>query len=457
MNILIILTGIGLVAMLSEIFRVRKVVYPVTIAGLIATIAAVCMNWGTHQRFFSDMMFLDNYALGFTAVMVGTTLIWFLLNAGYMRDHEHETDYTALIIFALAGATVMVSYADLTMLFIGLEILSISMYVMSAANKNELRSNEAGLKYFLLGAFATGFLLFGIALIYGVTGTFNIQELTAFVSANRLALPPMFYAGVLLMMVGLTFKVSAAPFHFWAPDVYEGAPTPVTGFMSTVVKTAAFAAFLRLFSASFISISDWWTPVLAIFSAISMIGGNLLAVYQKSLKRMLAYSSISHAGYMLMALVAANQTSSGALLLYVAAYSVGSLGIFSILLSLTNSGNESVSALKGFASIHKFPAFMITVIMLSLAGIPPVAGFFAKYYLFVATLQTGYTWLVLVAILSSLVGVYYYFRVIIAMFQPSDRETTQIQLSTTQQVALVLAFILSIVIGLFPGFITGSI
>lgn len=457
MNILIILTGIGIVAMLSEIFRLRKLVYPVTIAGLIATIASVCMNWGTHQRLFNDMMFLDNYGLGFTAVMAGTTLIWFLLNAGYMRDHEHETDYTALIIFALAGATVMVSYADLTMLFIGLEILSISMYVMSAANKTELRSNEAGLKYFLLGAFATGFLLFGIALIYGVTGTFNIQELTAFVSANRLALPPMFYAGVLLMMVGLTFKVSAAPFHFWAPDVYEGAPTPVTGFMSTVVKTAAFAAFLRLFAGSFLSISEWWTPVLAAFSALSMIGGNLLAVYQKSLKRMLAYSSISHAGYMLMALVAANQSSSGALLLYVAAYSVGSLGIFSILLSLTNSGNESVNGLKGFASIHKIPAFMITVIMLSLAGIPPVAGFFAKYYLFVATLQSGYTWLVLVAILSSLVGVYYYFRVIIAMFQPADRETAQIQLTMMQQVALVLAFILSIAIGLFPGFITGSI
>ena len=312
MNILIALTIIGVIAMLSEILRFRKVLYPLALTGLAAGLVLCAMEWGSNIRYFHDMMFMDNYAIAFSMVLIGTTFIWFLLNPAYLRNHEHEADYTALITFSLAGAVVMVSFADLTMLFLGIEILSIAMYIMAASNKMELRSNESGFKYFMLGAFATGFLLFGIALIYGVTGTFNLQELAGFVSANKANLPAMFYGGLLLMIVGLAFKISAAPFHFWAPDVYEGAPTPVTAYMATVVKTAAFAAFLRLFMTCFSGIAEWWAPMLAIFSAISMLAGNILAVYQKSVKRMLAYSSISHVGYMLMAIVAMNQNSDGA-------------------------------------------------------------------------------------------------------------------------------------------------
>jgi len=451
MNTLLAITGIGVLAMLSEIFRFRKAIFPAAIAGLLLALGFAVADWDTNIRYYSDMMYFDNYAIAFSGIMIITTLLWFILSAGYLKDPEHESDFTALIIFSLAGAVVMVSFADLTMFFIGLEILSIAMYVMAASNKTELRSNEAGFKYFMLGAFATGFLLFGIALIYGCTGSFNLQEIAAYASANSTSIPAMFYAGIILILVGLSFKVSAAPFHFWAPDVYEGAPTPVTAYMSTVVKTAAFAAFLRLFSVSFSGLVDWWAPIIAVFSAMSMLAGNILAVYQKSLKRMLAYSSIAHAGYMLMAIVAMNEFSKGALLVYAAAYSIGSIGIFTIVLALTKNGNEHLSALKGFASVNKFQAFIVTIIMLSLAGIPPVAGFFAKYYVFTGALKSDYTWLVMIAVISSLIGVYYYFKVIITIFQPADREAVLVEIPTHHNFILWVVMIITLALGIVPG------
>ena len=453
MNTLITITGIGILAMLSEIFSFRKALFPLVLIGLFAALGFAILDWNTNVRYFSDMMYFDNYAIAFSAVTISTTVLWFLLSSGYLRGNSHETDYVSLILFSLAGAVVMISYADLTMLFIGLEILSISMYIMASANKSDLRSNESGFKYFMLGAFATGFLLFGIALIYGATGSFNLQEISGYVSANKSNLPLIVYAGILLMMVGLIFKISAAPFHFWAPDVYEGAPSPVTAYMSTVVKTAAFAAFLRLFIICFSGLADWWGPLLAICSALSMVAGNILAVYQKSIKRMLAYSSISHAGYMLMSIVAMNEISDSSLFIYTAAYSVSSIGIFTLVLTMSGAGNESIASLKGFASIHKTPALFISIILLSLSGIPPVAGFFGKYYVFTAALKSEYTWLVLLAVLSSLIGVYYYFKVIISMYQPADREAVQLEFSKMHYLVLLIAVLLTLFIGLAPGFL----
>ena len=300
----------------------------------------------------------------------------------------------------------MISFSDLTLFFIGLEILSISLYVLAASNKSDLRSNEAGLKYFLMGAFATGFLLFGIALIYGATATFNLQGIHDALAKGAIS-PLMVKTGVLLILVGLLFKVSAAPFHFWAPDVYEGSPTLVTMFMATVVKTAAFAAFYRLFSTCFISLSDTWIPVVAALSAITMLLGNIMAVFQTSFKRMLAYSSIAHAGYMMMAIAAMNEVSAGSIFLYAIAYSIGSLGAFACLHAMSVNGDESISGLNGLGKRQPKVAIFLSLIMFSLAGIPPVAGFFAKYYLFYGALIGGYTWLVIIAVMSSLIGVYY--------------------------------------------------
>ncbi len=457
MNTLLAVTGIGVLALILEIVRFRKALYPLTLAGLLVTVGLTILDWDTNIRYFSDMMYFDNYAAAFSGVLVFSTFLWFLMSESIFRNNARVADFTALIAFSLGGAIVMVSYADLIMLFLGLEILSIAMYIVAASNKNEARSNEAGFKYFMMGAFASGFLLFGIALIYGMAGSFNLREIGGYVSANSSNLPMMLYLGVLMLVVGFVFKVAAAPFHFWAPDVYEGSPTFITAYMVTVVKTAAFAAFLRLFTVCFSGLADWWGPLLAIFSAISMILGNVLAVNQTSLKRMLAYSSVAHAGYMLMVVIAMNQYSAGALLIYAASYAAATIGIFAVLTSLTRSGNEKVSALKGFSKVNQFPAFILTVLLLSLAGIPPVAGFFAKYYVFTGALHANYLWLVLIAIVSSLIGVYYYFRVIITMYQPADHDSVQISLTPVQALVLGAALIITFIIGFFPVLLTNII
>ncbi|MEP7264369.1 MAG: NADH-quinone oxidoreductase subunit N, partial [Bacteroidota bacterium] len=322
MNTLIIIAVAGVICMMAEVFRFKHGIVPIISIALVAALGSIYMDWNQGASWFNHMLITDNYALAFSAVLVTTTLLWLMIGRSYFSVDSNTSEHSSLILFALTGGIIMVSYSDLTMLFIGLEILSISLYVLAGSDKRNVRSNEAGLKYFLMGAFATGFLLFGIALIYGATGTFNLQEISNSLHSQNASMPGFVLAGVLLIMVGLCFKIAAVPFHFWAPDVYEGAPTLITAFMATVVKTAAFAAFYRLFSSSFVELHDTWAPSLAIISAASMIGGNILAVWQQSLKRMLAYSSIAHAGYMLMAVVALNERSAGAILLYASSYSL---------------------------------------------------------------------------------------------------------------------------------------
>jgi NADH-quinone oxidoreductase subunit N len=228
MNTLLAITGIGVIAMLTDIFRVKKILYPVTLIGLLAALGLTVLDWNTGQRYFNDMMYFDNYAAAFSGILIFTVFMWFLMSENFLRDNPRITDYTALLSFSLAGAIVMVSFANLIMLFLGIEILSIAMYILAASNKNEPRSNEAGFKYFLLGAFASAFLLFGIALIYGTTASFNLREISAYIAANSSSVPMMMYAGIIMLIIGFSFKISAAPFHYWAPDVYEGAPTPFT-------------------------------------------------------------------------------------------------------------------------------------------------------------------------------------------------------------------------------------
>jgi NADH-quinone oxidoreductase subunit N len=454
MNTLIAVTAVGVLALLAEIFRFRKALYPLSLVGILIALGLAVADWNTGIRYFNDMMYFDNFAVAFSGVLLLATFMWFLMSESLLRNNERITDYTALISFSLGGSIVMVSHSNLIMLFLGIEILSIAMYVLAASNKREARSNEAGFKYFMMGAFASGFLLMGIALVYGVTGTFGLKEIGAYVSANLNNLPAILYLGSTMLLTGFVFKVAAAPFHFWAPDVYEGSPTHFTAYMTTVVKTAAFAAFLRLFTTCFGGMVDWWGPVLAVFAAISMILGNVMAVYQSSFKRMMAYSSVAHAGYMLMVIVALNAYSSGALLIYTTSYAVASIGLFAVLSSMTAAGNEQVHALKGFSKTNQLPAFVLTVLLFSMAGIPPVAGFFAKYYVFTGALASGYLWLVMIAILSSLIGVYYYFRVIITMYQHADRESVQLSINPAQILVLGLALILTLVIGLVPAILT---
>lgn len=451
MKALIIVSLLGVVAMMAEVLRFKKILLPMVVLGLLGALATLTGEWNTGIRHFNDMVYFDNYALGFSSLLIVITLLWLFMGFPYFTQSESRGEHAALILFVLSGAICMVSFSDLTMFFIGLEILSVSLYVLAASNKLELRSNEAGLKYFLMGAFATGFLLFGIALVYGATGSFNLVEIRDQLSSQG-AHPMFLQVGVLLIMVGLLFKVSAAPFHFWAPDVYEGAPTLVTAFMATVVKTAAFAAFYRLFSTCFSSMTGAWLTIMTIVSALTMLTGNILAVYQTSLKRMLAYSSIAHAGYMLMAIVSLNENSMGAVFFYSTAYSIASLGVFSVLHALSQkSGNESIASIAGLGKKDPFAAILLIMVMLSLSGIPPLAGFIAKYYVFLGALKAGFTTLVLTAILASLIGVFYYFRVIYAVCtEKSEAATGDIVVRGYNFYLLLLAGVFSLILGLLP-------
>ena len=457
MTTLIVLSALGLVCLFSEIFGFRKILHPLVLAGLVAAFVTNTLDWNNGQHLFNEMMIVDNYSTAFMGLLIGITFIWCLMSPEFFIEPSSEADHFALIIFSLIGAMVMVTFSNMIMLFLGIEILSISLYILAGSNKTNLASNEAALKYFLMGAFATGFLLFGIALIYGVTGSFNLEAISSFLVKNGVQNSSMMMVGILMMMIALSFKVSAAPFHFWAPDVYQGSPTVITAFMSTVVKTAAFAAFFRLFLHTFNAVPTIWAPTLMIISGLTILIGNITAVYQTNFKRMLAYSSISHAGYMVLALLAMNASAPASLLYYTTAYSVSSITAFAILLLISHkTGNDDIKSFNGLAKRNPFLAAVTVVAMLSLAGIPPTAGFFAKYYIFSSAIQNGYIGLVLLAILGSLIGVFYYFRVIIAVFKTED-ETQEIAVNPLFGILLALTSLAALVLGIAPGILAGLI
>lgn len=478
MKTLYILSALGVIAMLAEIFRFKKFLLPIVLVGLLGAIAAAIKDWNTDIHYYNNMLTFNNYALLFTVVICGTAFLWFMMAGNFFKEESSRTDHYALILFALIGAVILVSYSNMVMLFLGIEILSIPLYVLAGSRKDDLSSNEAALKYFLMGAVASGFLLFGIALLYGFFGTFDLHEIQRYMEMmgewkNRPPNFPVFQyssvllpVGILFMLVGLAFKISAVPFHFWAPDVYQGAPTQVTAFMATIVKTAAFAAFLRLFMMCFTGAENTWENIIWIMSALTILIGNITAVYQNNVKRMLAYSSISHAGYMLLAILAMNEHSAGSILYYAAAYSVSTIGAFAVLSILEKDGQAiTFDLFSGLAKRNPLLAFAMTIAMLSLSGIPPLAGFFGKYYIFTSALSSGFVWLVLIAVLGSLIGVYYYFRIIIKMYSsaaisPSgggEGGGNEISVSSIQKILLIITIALALLLGIFPDLIIGLI
>lgn len=455
MNTLIILSILGVITLFAEIFRFRKGLFPLILIGLAGAFAFTAMAYN-HPQVYFNMMNFDNYAVVFSCAILIIAFLWFMMAKNYFLQETSVTDHFALIIFSLVGAIVMVSYSNLTMLFLGIEILSVSVYVLAASDKSNIMSNEAGFKYFLMGSFATGFLLFGITLIYGVTGSFDLATIQQHISTgNETGLA---IAGVLLLMIGLSFKSSLAPFHFWAPDVYEGAPTTVTTYMATVVKTAAFAAFFRLFSTCFANVTGHWTDVLWWMVILTLFIGNISAVRQKSVKRMLAYSSVAHAGYIAIAIVSMSALSASAILFYTFTYSISSISAFTILFIVSrHKGSKDISAFEGMAKANPLLSFAMTVAMLSLAGIPPTAGFFAKYYVFLTAINHGNTLLVLLAVIAALIGIYYYFRVIIAMYFKPEQQLVPIKVGTMHRIVLVITTILTLLFGLFPNLVLGWI
>ena len=454
---LFIISGLGVLAMLAEIFKFKKLLYPLVLIGILAAYVTNFMEWNNNYNIemFSNMMRFDNVALAFSGVILVTAFFWFILANDYF-EQDHVTDHFALVLFALVGAVMLTGFSNMTTLFLGIEILSIPMYVLAASRKRDLASNEAGFKYLIMGSFASGFLLFGIALIYGATGSFDLMAIRSFISHAQGDLPAFFYAGVLMILIAMLFKVSAAPFHFWAPDVYEGAPTVITALMSTIVKTAAFAAFMRLFLVVFGGVNETWSMILALVIALSLVVSNITAATQQSVKRMLAYSSISHAGFMLMAILANQRgmTSVSAILYYSLAYSVGSISAFTVLYNVSKSKHSlNIDAFNGLAKRHPLMAACMVIAMLSLAGIPVTAGFFAKYFVFSVLIGTSFKWLIVIAILTSAIGVYYYFKVIIAMYFKQEESEQEVTMETSHVFLLALTTLFTLALGIVPGYV----
>jgi NADH-quinone oxidoreductase subunit N len=378
-----------------------------------------------------------------------------LLSKTYFEKiSENVAEYYTIILFALVGIIVMVSYHNLSMLFVGLEIMSVSLYILAGIKKRDFASNEASLKYFLMGAFSTGFLLFGIALIYGASHSFDLSEIAKYVTDRPAGIDPIFYVGIVLVMVGLCFKIGAAPFHFWVPDVYEGSPTLITTFMATVVKTAGFAAFLRLFSVCFAPLSEFWMPTLLAITILTLFIGNITALFQTNFKRMLTYSSVSHAGYMLFAIVALGASSFNAVFVYAAAYSLASIIAFGVLILVKEqTGSENFESFNGLGKKNPFLAFVVTVSMLSFAGIPLTAGFIGKFFMFSTALQEYHTWLIVLAIINAIISIFYYFKVIVAMYF-RDAERKELVSNGYYKVVLGVSVIATIVLGVYPSLIT---
>jgi NADH-quinone oxidoreductase subunit N len=448
MKELLTLSLTGVFTMLADMFNLRKLVFPLALFGLAMTISWSVYDWDLHLNVF-NMMQVDNYALAFTIVMCTTALLWFMMSDHFFSKIAVTTDRFALVFFALTGALVMVSFTNLVMLFIGVEILSVSMYVLAGSSKDDISSSESAFKYFLMGAFASGFLLFGIALMYGVSGSFDLLQIRAAVAKG--GNESMVLVGIIMLIIGLGFKVSAAPFHFWAPDVYEGAPTPITAFMATIVKTAAIASLFKLFITCFPTVAGMYRDIFAGMIVLTLLIGNVTAVAQGNIKRMLAFSSISHAGYMLIAVLCGDGESDNAVLFYAAAYSAATIVAFMVLYLVSESrGSLTISAFNGLGKSNPLLAVGMTISMLSMAGIPPLAGFMAKYFLFANAISDGYLWLVLFAIAMSLIGVYYYFKVIIAMFFEENTEGGVIESDMLQNLLIILGCSILLVLGVFP-------
>jgi len=457
MNIIITIVVTALAVLYAGLFKASKALLPLTLVGLVACLAFAVTSWDTNITYYG-MMKMDNFALAFSSLTILGTIFIFLLTQNYFaKNSENVAEYYTLILFALAGIVIMVSYTNMSMLFIGIEIMSVALYILAGIRKNNFASNEASLKYFLMGAFSTGFLLFGITLVYGATGSFSLPVINQYLIGNYQMVSPLFYPGLILIMIGLCFKIGAAPFHFWTPDVYEGAPSLITAFMSTVVKTAGFAAFLRLFAGTFAPLHDFWMPPLMAIVCLTLFIGNVTALFQKNFKRMLAYSSISHAGYLLFSLISLTSSSASNVLVYAAAYTFASIVAFAVLILVKQkTGNDNFENFNGLGKRNPLAALALTIAMLSLAGIPLTAGFIGKYLMFLNVMTEYKIYLVAFAILNALVGFYYYLKVIVAMY---FKDGAEIELETPVQykVVLILSVIITIVLGVYPSVILNLI
>jgi NADH-quinone oxidoreductase subunit N len=431
----------------------------IALIGLGVALWATVRLWGVQEELFGGMIVVDFAALFFQGIFLTVGFLTVLLSVQYTVDEGLEQgEYYALLLFAVFGAMLMGASGDLLIIFLGLEILSVAQYILAGMRHGVPKSSESAMKYFLLGAFATGFLLYGIALLYGATGTTNLAGIVTAVREGGLTDNPLLTIGMGLLVVGFGFKIAAVPFHMWTPDVYEGAPTPVTAFMSTGVKAAAFAALARVFLTALGELQGSWTSVFWAMAILTMTVGNIVAITQQNIKRMLAYSSIAHAGYLLIAMTAAGPAGFTSLLYYLLAYGFMTLGAFAVVVALEQREDRHllISDYGGLGFRYPLPGVAMALFMFSLSGLPPTAGFMAKFYVFSAAVEQGYLGLAVIGVMNSLISVYYYLRPIVLMYmEEAKAEVPALHLHPFLVAGLVLTILGTLHLGLFPSRLLG--
>jgi NADH-quinone oxidoreductase subunit N len=449
-------TAAGLAAMVAEAFRdpgERMPMAGLGVVGLLGAAIATWLLWDRNAVSFG-VVSADNFGLFVTGILILVGLLSLAISGPTIeRERLPRGEYYALLLFATAGMMLMATATDLLVIFLALEVLSLAVYVLTGIRRDSPKATEAALKYFLLGALASAFFLYGIAFTYGLTGSTRLDRIGGLMATQAMAPTPMQLLAVGLVLVGFAFKVSAVPFHMWTPDAYEGAPPAVTAFMSTGVKAAAFAAFVRVFLSAFEPLRGSWSEVVWVLAAATMILGTVVGVAQTNVKRMLAYSSIAHGGYLLVALVSANDVGKASVLFYLLTYAITNIGAFGVIALLDNADlpNDEVRDYAGLWNQHPTLAALMTIFLLSLGGFPPMAGFIAKWYVFSAAVKAGYSGLAIIGVLTSVVSVFFYLRIVVMMYMTSSETPARFPaVPRIAGAALVVSAILIFYLGILP-------
>lgn len=454
----IVVTAYALVVLLVSVFgkgeKVSTACGTICLVGALTSLVCLLPLWGLAADVFSGLYTIDPYGTFFKFVFVIILALVTIVSLRYTaREEIFSGEYYTLLMLGVLGMMVMVSSNSFITIFIGLEVMSLAIYVLCGLMRDSVKSVESSLKYFLLGAFATAFLLYGIAMIYVATGTVDLKELYIFVSLHGFAATPVFLGGIALLIVGFGFKIAAVPFHMWTPDVYEGAPTSITAYMATGVKAAAFGAFLRVLYTAFMPFISDWSMILWFIAVLTMVVGNVIALVQTNLKRLLAYSSIAHAGYILVAFVTGDKALSSSVLFYLVVYAFMNIGAFTVVILLGRKGepNEEIESYAGLATRHPFIALSMSIFLLSLTGIPPLAGFMGKFYIFSSAIKAHYYWLAVIGVLNSAVAAYYYLRVLMYMyFKEPERELGALDFSPAYVIVILISIAALLYMGILP-------
>lgn len=447
----VIMTIFALFILLADLVFRRKE----TIAFLsMMAVAVVAFNFtGSFGTAFSGMFISDGYSMFFKMIFILNVILTVLISVKYIEiEKVNLGEYYGLILFSTLGMMIMASAGDLIILYLGLELMALSTYILAGFLREDMKSNEAAMKYFLLGAFASAFLLYGTSMIYGLTGTTDLKAISTYIAQNGLTGNPVLTLSMILLAVAFSFKIAAVPFHMWAPDAYEGAPTSITAFMSVGPKAAGFAVLGRVFLTAFGSVRVEWTAVLIPIAILTMGVGNIVALSQTNIKRMLAYSSIAHAGYALLGIIAGTADGMAGVMNYLLIYAFMNVGAFAVIIMLRSEGfkGDNIADFEGLSKTHPLASALMLVFMFSLTGIPPTAGFMGKFYLFMSAIDAGYTWVVIIAVIFSAISAYFYLRVVMYMYMREPKGEVHLTTSPAMSLALAITVIAVIAIGILP-------